>query len=193
MTNRTNAGETIMNDKEKEAQINQILNIIKIASLSFPAIAFLQYYSVNFSDMKFFLESGMLIAAVLAAILLIYILWTHLQSRISDHFRYKNWIDPVVSLSIAFLSVMLTGSYASNYKFLFLFVIISSGIELSRRESMIVSSLSAATILSIDLFFAPKTSVNTYFESDIVLACVFLLISWTISYYVDLRKNTIRT
>jgi hypothetical protein len=36
-----------INEKENGIQINQILNIVKIASLSFPAIAFLQYFFVN--------------------------------------------------------------------------------------------------------------------------------------------------
>jgi hypothetical protein len=38
-----------MLDREKEAQSNQLLNIIKIASLSFPAIAFLQYFFLSLS------------------------------------------------------------------------------------------------------------------------------------------------
>jgi diguanylate cyclase (GGDEF)-like protein/putative nucleotidyltransferase with HDIG domain len=86
---------------------------------------------------------------------------------------------------------MLTGSYASDYKFLFLFVIISSGIECSRRAGLAVAGLAAAIVLSIDLIFAPQAPVNTHFESDIVLICVFMIISWTIGYYVDLRKKHI--
>lgn len=178
-------------DKEKEIQINQILNIVKIASLSFPAIAFLQYYSIYISDYKFFLQSGLLIGSVLAAILIIYVLWILLQSTISNKSKIRMWIDPFISLSIAFLSVMLTGSYASSYKFLFLLVIISSSIECSMKASMSIAGLSAAIILGIDLIFTPQTAINTYFESDIVLSCVFLIISWTIGYYVDLRKKHI--
>lgn len=179
------------NDRENEAQIGQIVNIIKIASLSFPAIAFLQYFSFNFSDLKLFLQSGYLIAIVLSAILLFYVLWNILQSKVSDSFPLKKWIDPTISLLIAFLLVMFTGAYESNYKFLFLLVIISSSIECSRNEALSISGLSAAIILGIDLVCAPKTAVNTFFESDLVLACVFLLISWTIGYYVDLRKKNI--
>ena len=193
MINFIKQERTNMFEKDKETQINQILNIIKIASLSFPAIAFLQYFSINFSDSKLFLQSGYLIISVLFAILLIYVLWTSLQSLIKDKSPIRRWIDPAISLFIAFLSVMLTGSYASSYKFLFFFVIISSAIELSRKECITVSGLSAAIILGIDLVSVPKTDVNTYFESDVVLACVFLIISWTISYYVDLRKRHIES
>ena len=177
------------NEKEKESQINQILNIVKIASLSFPAIAFLQYFSYRYDPSTYFFTYGFLIISVLSAILLLYSFWTFIQSK--TYGSIKKWIDPAISLSIAFLSVMLTGSFESQYKFLFLFVIISSSIECSLNVSMSISGLSAAIILAIDLIFAPHTDVNTFFESDIVLACAFLIISWTIGYYVDLRKKHI--
>lgn len=181
------------NDKKNEAQINQILNMVKLASVSFPAIAFLQYFSVNYSDLTLFLQSAVLIGLVLSVILLIYISWTFLQSKIGSNSRIRKLIDPVIPLALAFLSVMLTGSYDSNYKFLFLFVIISSSIECSIKVSIAVSGLSAVVILGMDLVCAPKSAVNTFFESDIVLACAFLVISWTIGYYVDLRKKHIQS
>jgi len=180
-------------DQEKEIQISQILNIIKIASLSFPVIAFLQYYSIDYTNSVYFLNYGVIIIIILSIILLIYSFWTLLQSKINDKSPIKKWIDPTISLSIAFLSVMITGAYASNYKFLFLLVIISSGIECSRKGSTAISVLSAAIVLGVDLIFAPKADTNVYFESDIILACVFLIISWTIGYYVDLRKKHIES
>lgn len=180
------------NDKKNEAQINQILNMVKLVSVSFPAIAFLQYFSVNYSNFTLFLQSGLLIGSVLSAILLIYISWTFLQSKVGSNSRLRKCIDPAIPLALAFLSVMLTGSYDSNYKFLFLFVIISSSIECSMKTSIAISSLSAVIILGVDLACAPKSAINTFFESDIVLACAFLIISWTIGYYVDLRKKHIQ-
>ncbi|MEA4832656.1 MAG: diguanylate cyclase [Oscillospiraceae bacterium] len=178
-------------ENDKETQINQILNIVKIASLSFPAIALLQYNSFRYNDIVLFLKSGVMIAFVLLLILTTYILWVLIQSKINDKNPIKKWIDPLISMTIAFLSVMLTGSYESSYKYLFLFVIISSSIECTMKESILVSGMSAIFILGIDLGFAPKAEINTFFESDIVLACVFLIVSWTIGYYVNLRKKHI--
>ncbi|MDD4799392.1 MAG: diguanylate cyclase, partial [Clostridia bacterium] len=181
----------LKNEKEQEMQINQILNIVKIASFSFPAIAFLQYFSNYYTYSGYFYKYGLLIIFVLLIILIIYLLSTILKSR---HFSYlKKWIDPFIALFIAFLSVMLTGSYESQYKFLFLFVIISSSIECSMKVNLSIAGLSAVIIWGIDLICAPKMEVNTYFESDIVLACAFLIISWTIGYYVDLRKKHIES
>ncbi|MEA5144944.1 MAG: diguanylate cyclase, partial [Candidatus Limiplasma sp.] len=94
-------------------------------------------------------------------------------------------------MSIALLSIILTGSYDSNYKFLFIFVILFTSIECNRTTSLIVSALSAVIILSVDLVFAPRADVNVFFESDIVLACVFMIIAWMVGYYDDIRRKHI--
>jgi len=175
-------------EKEKQLQVYQMLNIIKIASLAFPAIAFIQYYS---TESLFFYNTGILLISVLSAILLTYVIWGGVQSRLVDKPAVRMWVDPFVSMVISTIVVILTGKHESSYKFLFVFVIISSSIELSMKSSLKVSGLSAIIVLAIDLIFAPKAPSNTYFESDIILACVFLLISWTIGYYVDLGQKHI--
>lgn len=177
-------------DKYKQAQIDQILHLVKIASISIPAIAYMQYY-FNISGSYVVLSNSALLVAVFAVILLIYLLWTLIQARLSNHSGLKVWIDPIISMSIALLSVMMTGRYASGYKYLFLFVIIYSSIECSKRASITVAGVSAAIVLGVDLLFAPAALVNTYFESDLLLVSVFLFISWTIGYYVNLEKEHI--
>ena len=109
-------------DNDNKIQIQQILNIIKISSLAFPAIAFLQYYS-KMPDFLFFITHGILIITILIVILLVYTLWIFIQSKISNKAVTRKLIDPIISMSISLASVILTGSYASSYKFLFIFVI----------------------------------------------------------------------
>jgi diguanylate cyclase (GGDEF)-like protein/putative nucleotidyltransferase with HDIG domain len=41
------------------------------------------------------------------------------------------------------------------------------------------------------LISAPHLEVNTYFESDFVLVCAFLIIAWTISFYVRMERSHI--
>ena len=179
-----------LKDNEK-TQIDQILNIVKISCLAFSAIAFFQYYSIRYSSL-FSLKHNILLISVLLVILAIYVYWIYLLSTLKQN-KIKKWVDPIISVAIAFVAVMLTGSYDSHYKFLFLFVIISSSIECDRKMGITISCSSAAIILGIDLITAPKGPVNTYFESDVVLACAFLIISWTIGYYVDIRKKHIES
>lgn len=177
-------------DNDNKIQIQQILNIIKVSSLAFPAVAFLQYYA-KMPDFLMTLRHEVLIISILLVILLVYSLWIFLQSRIVNKAVTRKLIDPIVSMSIALLSVILTGSYESNYKFLFIFVILFTSIECGQRTSLTVAGLSAVIILCVDLVYGPKTDVNSYFEGDIVLACVFMIISWTVGYYDNIRKKHI--
>ncbi|HEY5587494.1 MAG TPA: diguanylate cyclase, partial [Candidatus Paceibacterota bacterium] len=63
-------------DKDRDLQLNQILQIVKIASLFFSAIAFFQYY-FNGKDVYLLLTNdGLVFFSVLLTVLIIYILWT---------------------------------------------------------------------------------------------------------------------
>lgn len=182
--------EVIDLDNDNKARIKQILNIIKLSSLAFPAIAFLQYYSKMPGFLKY-ITHGILTISILLAILILYSLWIFLQGRISNKGMIQKLVDPIISMSISLASVILTGSYQSSYKFLFIFVILFTSIECSQRMSLSVAGISAIFVLGIDLITGPRNSVNTYFESDIVLACVFMIIAWTVGYYDDIRKKHI--
>ncbi|MEA4927702.1 MAG: diguanylate cyclase [Candidatus Limiplasma sp.] len=177
-------------DKDNRIQIRQILNIIKISSLVFPAIAFLQYYS-KMPEFSISTRHTLLVILLLLIILLVYSAWVLIQSKMRHRTLVKQLIDPAISMSIALLSVLLTGSYQSNYKFLFVFVILFTSIECSRTVSLTVSALAAGIILTMDLVLYRSESVNIYFECDIVLAIVFMIISWMISYYDNIRRKHI--
>ena len=126
----------------------------------------------------------------LLAILLVYYLWSYLQEKVSR--TVKQWLDIGIPTLFALGAILLTGAYESNYKFLFFFVVISSSIECSRNISLAISVVVAVLTLCIDLFLAPSMTINPYFESDMILACAFFIISWVISYYVDMRKKSIQ-
>lgn len=180
----------ISSEKDTRKQIDLVLNLIKIASLSFPAIAFFQYYSKRY-DSVLFIQHDMLLIYVMLTILVIYIVWNNVLRKIKIPAHIRSWIDSIVAIVIAFLSVLLTGTYQSTYKFLFFFVILYSSIECSMQASMLVAGASGATVLAMDLICVPDNGINSYFESDIILACVFMIVAWTISFYVDLRKKHI--
>lgn len=177
-------------DKNKGLQIEQILHYIKLSSLFFSVIAFFQYYfegkAINITSYT----EDFVILLILIITFLIYAILNFLHSGKKEN-RFKAWFELFAFLAISFLVILLTGSYQSNYKFLFIFVIISSSIEYRMRTSMIIVGLSSAIVLMTDLITAPNAPVNVYFESDFVLVCAFLIISWTISYYVRLENRHI--
>ena len=177
-------------DRDKRTLINQILQIVKIASLAFPAIAFFQYFSKRQPSSMFFTHS-FLLASALLLMLAIYSLLYWAQQKMDDTSKIKPWVNPIVSMLIAFASVMLTGAHLSSYKYLFLLAIVTCSVENEPKVSLSVSTISAVIILGIDLLFAPAGNVNPYFESDLVLVSVFLIIAWTIGYYVNLERQHI--
>ncbi len=173
----------MLDGTNKRPEIVQIIQIVKLVSMVFPAIAYFQYF-FSIDDPNYTLEYAISITPVILGIAAIYLVGEFVKGKVKNTLIIT-WIDPTISLSFAFLSVFLTGTYASSYKFLFLLVIISTSIECSMRTSMAVSGISSIIILSIDLFITPATSSNPYFESDLILSCVFLITSWTIGYYVN--------
>ncbi|MEA5145935.1 MAG: hypothetical protein VB041_07860, partial [Candidatus Limiplasma sp.] len=86
-------------DNDNKVQIQQILNIIKIASLAFPAIAFLQYSSKN-PDFLSSITHEALIISILFVILAIYSVWIIIQNRIQKNTTLKRLVDPIISMSI---------------------------------------------------------------------------------------------
>lgn len=172
-------------------QQNQILHIVKVASLFFSVVAFFQYHTKNTYTFYFSLSDEMLLSIALVIVLATYIAWNAIQSEKRSHPAIAAWLESAIFLVISFLSVMLTGTYQSDYKFLFLFVIISASIEYGMKTSLTIAGISAAIILGIDLVFGPKAVINIHVESDLVLACAFLLISWTIGFYVNIVRQHI--
>lgn len=180
----------MLDGTNKRPEIIQIIQIVKIVSMLFPAIAYFQYFfSIN--DPNYTLNYAISMTPALLAIVAVYLCGELLKTKIKNVF-VRTWIDPIIALSLALTSVMLTGAYASSYKFLFILVIISSSIECTLRTSLTISGISSVIILGIDLILAPTGAVNPYFESDIVLACVFMIISWTIGFYVNLGNKHIK-
>ncbi len=59
---------------------------------------------------------------------------------------------------------------------------ISTVIQHGLKKGMIVSSICAFLILSIDILAVPQKP-NQYFQIDLILAGVFLMITWLVGYY----------
>ena len=109
-------------DRNKELQQNQILHVVKVASLFFSAIAIFQYQTKENYTNIFYSEDLLVLFSALIVVLMIYFLWSMLQSKRRNNYFFTTWVEPFIFLAISSACVILTGSYQSNYKYLFIFI-----------------------------------------------------------------------
>ncbi|EGT3617532.1 diguanylate cyclase [Clostridium perfringens] len=183
-----------VNDNKKK-KVDEILSIVKISSLLFSAIAFLQYTFNLIKHNNNFLADYSILSILISIFLLstIYMLWSLASlSKYKDYLNAIQWIEIILFMVIFVMAILVSGANSSNNKFLFLFIIITSTIQGGMRRGCIVSIVSSAIILVIDLIFAGNNGVNMYFQNDLILAGVFVLTAWTLGFYVKTENDHIK-
>ena len=73
------------------------------------------------------------------------------------------------------LTLWMSGLHTSNYKFLFLFVIIYYTIAHSKQMGFLVAAGGSALVLGLDLFTGNSQDVNVYFQQDLALVVSFFV------------------
>lgn len=184
----------IPNNKHKK--INDIVSVVKIASLLFLSIPFLRYFLYDFN----FLRSNIMSYYNLASISLISLLFSFVyglwafstKGKLGVKYKkYINVIDNYIFILIFFTVIVFTGSYTSDYKFLFLFIIITSTIQCGMNQGLMVACVCSVLILGVDLIYAPNNGVNEYFQNDLIMAGVFILTAWPLGFYVKTESEHI--
>lgn len=184
-------------NKDKRKQINDMVSIVKLASLMFTAIIFFQYI---FNDNEFLNNlvyqqiMFMALGIVMLLLLGIYLVWSFsLNDRINkSKYRKIIFIENLFFIAIFFLAITLSGAYASEYKYIFLFIITSSTIQLGLKDGITVAFISSVLILGIDIFCFPNAgAVNKYFQNDLILSGIFLLTAWPLGFYVKIEDEHI--
>ena len=183
---------------DKQKKIREIVSIVKLASLLFSGIIFLRYVfngggiaeftsNSNYSLISFF--------AVTLILLSIYVLWSFTTVK-KINFKYINIVQLLENLTfiLFFIVVVLySGKNASDYKFIFLFIIIAATIQQGMKQGIIVACISSFFILSLDLVMGTSNAqVNQYFENDLILSAVFILTAWPLGFYVKIENEHIR-
>ena len=177
--------------KNINSKIQQITNAVKIFSLLFSGIAWSQYYFNNKSFFESLTQNFFGYLTIIIMFLALYVSLDYLDKKTNKILFLSKWVHAGTLIGVAFLSIMLTGGFQSNYKFLFLFVIISSSIELGMGAGLVISGITSVIVLGLDLLYAPSAIINTCFQSDIVLACAFLIIAMTVGFYVKIENDHI--
>ncbi|MCB2360070.1 diguanylate cyclase [Clostridium estertheticum] len=184
--------------ENKQKKIREIVSIVKLAALLFSAIVLLRYFfkgntiaevtgDTNYSFISFF---------VLILILLsVYFIWSMatVEKIDSKYINIVQIIENIVFILFFIIVIFYSGKNTSDYKFLFLFIIITSTLQQGMNQGMLVASISSIFILSLDLIMgAPNVQVNQFFENDLILAGVFILTAWPLGFYVEIEAEHIK-
>ncbi|MBU3170551.1 diguanylate cyclase [Clostridium estertheticum] len=178
--------------------MQEIVSIVKLAALLFSGIVLLRYFfkgntiaevtvDTNYNFISFFV--------VILILLSVYFMWSMATVEKID-FKYINIVQIIENLAfILFFIIVIfySGKSTSDYKFLFLFIIITSTLQQGMNQGMLVASISSIFILSLDLVMgAPNVQVNQFFENDLILAGVFILTAWPLGFYVRIENEHIK-
>ena len=185
----------VQNNKKK--QINEIVSVVKLASLLLTAIILCKYlFSVD-GQMLNSPEAYYTIVCLFVPLLFliaIYFTWTFsTDNRFKNrHSRISNKIEITGFIILFSMIVYISGGNESNYKFLFLFIIITTTIQSGMKHGMITSIISSIIILMMDLLMEPNAQINTFFESDLILVGIFILTAWPLGFYVKIEGEHIK-
>lgn len=179
----------------KTKEINDILSVVKLSSLLFSGMGFYEYL---INSNKSMLDPGntFYIGLALSSILiltLIYCIWVFstVNKFSSKNIHRIQIAENFILVFISFAVILLSGAETSQFKFLFLFIIITTTIQSGMKQGMIVACVSSFGILAMDIFCAPNLAVNQYFQNDLIIAGVFVLTAWPLGFYVKIANEHI--
>lgn len=178
-------------------QINDMVSIVKLSSLMLTSIVFLQniFGSEKNYESAFEAQTTLVLFFITGLVLLlIYFVWAFsLKYKFEKgNTKLKECIESLAFIIIFFIAIMNSGEYASKYKVLFLFIIISVTIEEGLKAGVTIACISSVLILIVDKFTAPGSLLTDYFQSDLILSGIFILTSWTLGFYVKIEGEHIK-
>ncbi|WP_160691798.1 diguanylate cyclase [Clostridium sp. C2-6-12] len=186
--------ENVRQDKQK--QINDIVSVVKLSSLLFIGIILCKDFvkDANLVVVKSRVQYEYAFLFVpLMILILVYFVWSFsTKNRIRNLYGHIfDVIEIIVFTAIFTAIIFLFGANQSQYKFMYLFIIITTTIKSGMKQGIIVSVMSSIIILVMDIIMAPNLIINTYFENDLILAGIFILTAWPLGFYVKVEGQHI--
>lgn len=130
---------------------------------------------------------------ILLPLLLIlgYILWLlgYADIKKSGYSKKTRIIEDSIFIGFITILILINKYTNSEYKFLYLYSIISTTIALGKGYGLKIAWISTGIILSLDLVFFSKVGVNVKFQNDIILCSGFIVLSWILGEYVKSEQE----
>lgn len=180
---------------DKYIKENMVLFVLKNIIILFAGVVVFQKlpnYWTNINEKYGYINIKAIVIA-LSVIILIYGFWILINFCIMRRIgavKAMRLMEVLFYIMIITLPMYLFHAYESEFKYIFLLVIIATIIEYGLRYGVISALVSATVILGIDLIYAPNVNnINSHFEDDLILVGVFILVAWILGYYVDLETE----
>lgn len=176
-----------------QRNIYNTIAVVKLASLLFCAIPFSEKIFEELDPTRYMVSDYFMVKPpfILALmIVLVYSVWLLFTVKVYSvkYMKTAKVIESLIFISIYTVSIYATG-VQSNLKFLYLFTIIMSTIEVNENFGTLISFLSSLIILVMDLAYGNSQRVNSYFQDDLILVGVFILTAWVIGHYVKIENE----
>ncbi|EJP6472631.1 PAS domain S-box protein [Clostridium sporogenes] len=179
-----------------DKKIYNSMLIVKFIILLFCVGAIYLKYTEKYKDniYKNFYFDALNLAIIIICLISVYLIWMFISIKAfkSEKIKTIQIIENIISIISFTFIIIMSGSYKSSYKFLFLLVIIITTIQLGMEYGIITAIVSSVIVLAIDLILAPKAPVNIYFETDLILVGAFIMTAWPLGYYVNIQKEDLR-
>ncbi len=177
-------------EQTKQSQYNIMFFTIKILALFFCAAPLFQYY---FKDNTQGTLENINFSAIIISLVIISIItfmWVIMDYN-RRNMKFATIIEIVVFFAVCLASIMISGAFASYYKFLFIFLVVSYTIEVGIKTGMAIAIVSSSVILLLDLILYQPKGVNLYFQADIALSAMYIVIAWILGFYARLERQHI--
>lgn len=181
-------------EKEKQSYFNSIFFTVKIIALLFCASPLFLYFFTENSTVQFETMSLQAIVASMVILGVIALVWLVMDRnyRKSTPSTLSTVAEILLFFIICCVSVLLSGGFLSYYKFIFIFIVVVYTIEAGFSYGMVVSALSTAFIMIVDLVGYSDGGVNAFFQADIALGAMSFVVSWILGFYVKTEKEHIQ-
>lgn len=182
---------------DKRKQINDIVSVVKLTSLLFSGMGFFNFitnhYEVTIDNSNYSITMVITMVPVLV-LALVYAVWTFSTTKkFAEKYVTRIQVaENFLFILIFFAVIFFTDAEKSDFKFLFLFIIITSTIQSGMKQGVIIACISSTIILIMDLVYGAGLGENLYFEKDLIMAGVFVLTAWPLGFYVKTESNHIR-
>jgi diguanylate cyclase (GGDEF)-like protein len=180
----------------RNKKIKDMLSVIKFFSLLFSGgIVIFQYIFGLINNREsihgnYYTVLAPISIATLASIYLVWIVLIKKRPKVNNN-KYNLLFEDTIFILIFLVTILLSGGHQSQYKLIFLFIIITSTIEYEIKYGTTIAGISSLIILAVDIISLPGQRVNVYFQNDLMLSAVFFLTAWILGYYVKSEKEHI--